>query len=411
MSLTKIKSLLPYLGLLALISLFVFVYTWQTYALFTSRVSGGNDFFSRYVAWRAWVFEGRNPYSDEVTKEIQIDINGHTALPGEDENALIYPWYAFLVQWPFIFLPWNWARALYMVVCQIFIVLGFALTAKLLNWQPPRLAFAFTAVWAIFFYPEARGVILGQIVITQYLFMALALWLMHAKRDGWAGICLALSTVKPPPVVFAVLFLLLFAGVRRRLRLVWAFGLTLIGFALLGFLLLPTWLSDWLYRAFRYPSYTVGQPPVWLLTHQWTHWGDGWELLLSLICLAGMGLAWLVAFRRKDEAAFHWAFGVTFVVTDLILVRSATTSYIFLLFPIYLVFAALRRTWPRWGTWGMIGLQVAGLVGLWWLFLVTVQGDQEQPIMFVPLPVLLALVLGLGYRWLIDDDREAQVTI
>jgi hypothetical protein len=411
MSITKINRLPLYLSLLALLGLFLFIYTWQTYTLFTSHDAGGNDFFSRYVAWRAWVFEGHNPYSDQVTQEIQIDINGHPARPGEDENALIYPWYAFLVQWPFIFLPWKWARALYIVTCQIFIVAGLGLTAKLLNWQLSRLAFAVTAVWAIFFYPEARGILLGQIVITQYIFMALALWLMHEKHDGWAGICLAFSTVKPPPVIFAILFLLLFAAVRRRFRLIWAFGLTLTVFALVGFSLLPTWLGDWLYRAFRYPSYTVGQPPVWLLTHEWTHGGDGWELLLSLLFLIGMGLAWLVAFKRKDEAAFHWAFGVTFVVTDLILLRSATTSYIFLLFPIYLIFAALTHTWPRAGMWGMIGLQVVGFISLWWLFISTVQGNQEQPIMFVPLPVVLALVLGLGYRWLIEDNRQAQVTI
>jgi len=411
MSITKNNRPLLYLILLALLSLFLFFYTWQTYVLFTSRDAGGNDFFSRYVAWRAWVFEGRNPYSDDVTREIQIAINGHPARPGEDENALIYPWYAFLVQWPFLFLPWKWARAVYIVLCQIFIVAGLGLTAKLLNWQLSRVAFALTAVWAIFFYPEARGILLGQIVITQYLCMALALWLMQKKHDGWAGICLALSTVKPPPVVFAILFLLLFACVRRRFKLVWSFGFTMLAFTLLGFSLLPTWLGDWFYRAFRYPSYTVGQPPVWLLTHEWTHWGDGWELLFSLLFLTGMGLAWLVAFKRKDEAAFHWAFGVTFVVTDLILVRSATTSYIFLLFPIYLIFAALTRTWPRRGTWGMLGLQLIGFISLWWLFIVTVQVNQEQSIMFVPLPSLLALGLGFGYRWLIEDNRQTQVTI
>ena len=83
-------------------------------------------------------------------------------------------------------------------------------------------------------------------------------------------------------MVFAILFLLLWACVRRRFKFVWSFGLTLTAFLLAGFVFLPTWLGDWFYRAFRYPNYTVGQPPVWLLTHEWTHLGDGWELLLSL---------------------------------------------------------------------------------------------------------------------------------
>ena len=55
MTITKINRLPLYLSLLALLGLFLFVYTWQTYTLFTNHDAGGNDFFSRYVAWRAWV--------------------------------------------------------------------------------------------------------------------------------------------------------------------------------------------------------------------------------------------------------------------------------------------------------------------------------------------------------------------
>ena len=78
---------------------------WGTYEFFTRRYNGGNDFYSRYLAWRAFILEGRNPYSDEVTRSIQLAVNGRLASPGEDENALIYPWYAVVVQWPFVLMP------------------------------------------------------------------------------------------------------------------------------------------------------------------------------------------------------------------------------------------------------------------------------------------------------------------
>ena len=176
------------LGLIVLLLVVGVFYTWGTYQYFTRPFNGGNDFFSRYVAWRAFLLQGRNPYSDDVTHEIQLAMNGRLALPGEDENALIYPWYAVVVQWPFVFMPWPWARAVYLVLCQVFIVAGLALTSRLLRWKLSPVLLSVTALWAIMFYPEGRGIVLGQIVVTQYLSGVLAVWLLQQRREGWAGL-------------------------------------------------------------------------------------------------------------------------------------------------------------------------------------------------------------------------------
>jgi hypothetical protein len=385
------------------------LYVWGTYQFYTSRYNGGNDFFSRYVAWRAFLLEGHNPYSDEVTHTIQLAINGRLALPGEDENALIYPWYAVVLQWPFVFMPWPWARAVYMVLCQVFIATGLGFTAQLLHWKLPPLLFTATALWAVLFYPEGRGLILGQIVITQYFLTVLTLWLLQQKHEVWAGVCLALTTARPTAVFLLVPFLLLWALWRRRFRFVAACLITLTLLCAAGFWLLPTWLTDWLYRLGRYPAYTIGQSPVWLLAHQVLPLGVAGEVVLTLVCLAGLGWAWWRVRQGPGEEAFHWALGVTLVVSDLVVPRSATTNYIFLLFPTYLIFAALCRTWPRAGRWVMLALELGSLVGLWWLFFVTVQGDVEAAIMYIPSVVCLGLALGLGYRWLIVDNRRAKI--
>ncbi len=387
------------------------LYVWGTYEFFTRRYNGGNDFYSRYVAWRAFLLEGRNPYSDEVTRSIQVAINGRPAQPGEDENALIYPWYAVVVQWPFVYLPWPWARALYMVLCQVFIVAGLALTAQLLHWKLSPALFASTAVWAVLFYPEGRGLILGQLVITQYILTVLALWLLREKREVLAGVCLALTTVRPTAVFLLVPFLLLYGLARRRFRFVLACLIALIVFFLAGFIFLPSWLADWLYRMGRYPAYTIGQSPVWLLAHRALPLGTAGEWLLTLACVGGLGWAWWQACRPARDDAFFWALGVTLVVSDLVVPRSATTNYIFLLFPIYLVFAALGRNWPRAGPWVVLALEAISLAGLWWLFAATVQGDVEQPIMFIPLLVVVGLALAAGYRSLVTDNRRAEVAL
>jgi hypothetical protein len=397
------------LGLIILLLVVGVFYTWGTYQYFTRPFNGGNDFFSRYVAWRAFLLQGRNPYSDDVTHEIQLAVNGRLALPGEDENALIYPWYAVVVQWPFVFMPWPWARAVYLVLCQVFIVAGLALTSRLLRWKLSPVLLSATALWAIMFYPEGRGIVLGQIVVTQYLFGVLAVWLLQQRREGWAGLCLALTTVRPTAVFLFVPFLLCYALAVRRWRFIASTGISLAVLFLSGFIFLPTWFTDWLYRMSRYPSYTIGQSPVWLLTHQATALGSIWEWLLTLFCLALMGVAWWRAARVAGGAAFHWALGVTLVVSDLIVPRSATTNYIFLLFPTYLIFAALSRQWPRASGWLIAAIELVSLVGLWWLFAATIRGDVEQPIMYIPLPVALGLALALGSRWLVADNRRAEI--
>jgi hypothetical protein len=298
-----------------------------------------------------------------------------------------------------------------MVLCQVFVVAGLGLTAQLLRWKLPPLLFALTALWAVLFYPEGRGILLGQIVITQYILSVLALWLLHRKHDAWAGVCLALTTVRPTAVFLLAPFLLIYGLWRRRLRFVAACLIALAVLFAAGFLFLPSWLTDWLYRMGRYPAYTIGQSPVWLLTHQALPLGAAGEVFVTAICLGGLGWAWWRACRLPGDEAFHWALGVTLVISNLVVPRSATTNYIFLLFPTYLIFAATCRAWPRAGGWVAAGLELFSLAGLWWLFAATVRGDVEQPIMFIPQVVVLGLALAGGYRWLVADNRRMEVAL
>ena len=57
----------------------------------------------------------------------------------------------------------------------------------------------------------------------------------------------------------------------------------------------------------------------------------------------------------------------------------------------------MARAWGRRGTWVVIGLMVVSLVGLWALFLATIEGYFETAPVYYPFP-LFALVL-LGWLW------------
>ena len=62
-----------------------------------------------------------------------------------------------------------------MVLCELFIALGVILTARMADWRPPMPLMAVTLLWAVLFYPEARGIIRGLSLVhtTGHLFRAI----------------------------------------------------------------------------------------------------------------------------------------------------------------------------------------------------------------------------------------------
>jgi hypothetical protein len=382
------------------------LYTWGTWRYFTTVVPGGNDFMAHYSVWEAYFRKGLNPYSDEAALYSQNAIRGRPALPGEDQNRLTYPFYSFIVHAPFIIFDYPLARALYMTLLQGALIAGVALTLHLHGWRPKPWLLAAVVVWTALHYPEARGIILGQFAIVGFAAVVGALYCLRADWDAAAGCLLVVATVKPTLVFLVIPFLLLWAAAQRRWRFVAAFAATLGGAMVLSWLMLPSWLGDWLARIGDYPSYTVGQSPVWLLAHQALPFlGAGGEVLITAALLGSLAWSWWRAARASERAAeFQWTLGWTLLVSALVVPRSATTNYVMLLLPTLWVLAALERR-VRGGGWLVLAILVISLVGNWWLHFATVVGNQEQPILYVPWPLLLGLSLLAGRRWLMQGVR------
>lgn len=380
-------------------------YTWAVWQYFTLPVPGGNDFLARYTAWTAYFKLGLNPYSDAATLYTQQAFYGRPALPGEDLQRLTYPFYSVLVHGPFTLLDYALARAVHITVLQAAIVLGVALTLRVMQWRPPVWLLALLVGWALLDYHMARGVILGQVAIFGFLSLAGALALLARGRDAAAGMVLVLATVKPPLVFLVVPFLVLWALARRRWRFLAGFFGLLAALCLGSFALLPTWFGDMLRRIQEYSSYTVGQSPLWVITHEW--WpglGAPVEWALLAVCGAWLLWAWWRALVRRPESRpeFHWALAVTLVVSNLVVSRSATTNYVLLLVPTLWVFALLAAH-GRAGRALLLAVLAGALVGPWWLHFATVVGNQEQASMFFPWPAALLLVLTLERRWLLRE--------
>ncbi len=366
---------------------------YATYIVFTSKFPGANDFYSRWAGGRAFLVDGLNPYSDEVTHRIQLGMYGHLAEEGTDQVAFAYPLYTI-----YLFLPlslissYPQAQAIWQVILEVALLMGVFFTFRTYRWQPRPWLLAVTCSWSILFYPGARSIILGQFAIVVFAFIALALWAVKEGKDILVGLCLALSTVKPQMVFLLIPLILLWAICRQRWRMVGSFTISMIVLVLSSLLLVPTWIADFFSWMSKYPSYTAIGSPIWTLTHYFfPQLGKPVEIVISLLVLGYLLYTWQ-GVVDGSWLEFDWVVAMTLIVTNLIALRTATTNYVVLLMPILIVFKTLDQRFQRRGAMLIALIELLLLVGFWLLFAVTVAGNYEHPIMYLPLPIGLWLI-------------------
>jgi len=107
--------------------------------------------------------------------------------------------------------------------------------------------------------------------------------LIRDGKDEAAGILLAISTIKPQNVVLLIGFLLFWAIINKRYRLIGYFLGSMIVFVGFSTLLIPDWLVQNIREVIRYPSYN---PPGTVGAVMFSWWGDiGQRLSIGLSAL------------------------------------------------------------------------------------------------------------------------------
>jgi len=373
---------------------------------FSEELPGGNDFLGRWMGARYWVQDGISPYDPRVSRASQQLIYGRAVdrEAGEDIQDFLYPFPAMIFFAPFGALPYTLARAIWMTILEIGLPILALIGIAIADWKPRRGVLISLLLFSVLWYQGTRAIIIGQFAVIEALLMAGALLAVKRGRDPLAGILLGLSIAKPQMAVLLIPFVFLWAAYARRwLIIAWGVG-TIAGLLAVSVLLLPDWPLMWLRQLIEHPTYTVIGPPVEILA-------DAFPSMSGVIAVALGGALALYLFWEWAKAAgkpdrwFQWTAALTIVITNLVAFRTATTNYVVLLPALCLVFAVLA---DRWGTKGdvVILLMMAFiLVGTWALFLATVEGNVEHPIMYLPLPILTLLGLWWARWWAIRAVR------
>src|ERR1700693_2112084 len=272
-----------------------------------------SDLYPRWLGARELLLHHRDPYSNDVTREIQAGYYGRPLDPArpddpKDQQGFAYPVYVVFLLAPTTTLPFSAVQAGFRSLLLIITIATVPLWLRALRWRPSRTTTSMLIVLAIGSFPALQGIKLQQLSLVVSGLIALCAVLLTSGHLLLAGIVLAMATIKPQLVwpLAAWLILWTISDWRRRQRFLWGFILTVA--ALLGGAeyLLPGWLTKFRQAISAYRQYTGGAGSLLdvLVT-------PGWGRAISgLILLALAAVCWRLRRGAGGGGAFFLATGL-----------------------------------------------------------------------------------------------------
>jgi hypothetical protein len=407
-----VVALLCALAMLGYITLILIPH--QVAASAARGVPRGNlsDLYPRWLGTRELLQHGRNPYSAEVTREIQIGYYGVALTPDspiKDQQGFAYPLYVVFLLAPLTLFPFDVVQPLFGWALLGLTALSVPLWLRAVGWTQPRPALGAAVLLAAGSRPALQGWALEQLTLLVAALLAAAAACLTVGDGGWgvgvgsarsndpaplpdpklptphppspipqllAGALLAVATSKPQVTALLVagLAVWVLGHWRARQGLAWGFLGTLAVLLAGAFLLLPGWLGDFRAALAAYQQYTDGHSLLWI-------WADvglgrllpaGVEPVTNALAAGLVALALGVWWRTRRAAAgtfpFARALALTLAITLLIIPTWAPYNQPVLLPAILLLVqyrAALWAAGRRWVRWAWVA--AAAMIGWPWL--------------------------------------------
>ena len=329
-----------------------------------------SDLYPRWLGARELLLHHRDPYSSDVTREIQAGYYGRPLdrdrpEDPKDQQGFAYPVYVVFLFAPTITLPFSAVEAGFRWLLLIITMVTVPLWLRALRWRPSITTTATLIILTIGSFPAVQGVKLQQLSLVVSGLIALCVLLLTSNNLLLAGVMLASATIKPQLVwpLAAWLILWTFSDWGRRQRFLWGFGVTM--FALLGGAeyLLPGWITKFRQGIAAYRQYTGGAGSLLdvLVT-------PGWGRVISgLILLELAAVCWRLRRQPAGTSSFSWATALVLAATVVIVPMVAPYNQLLLLPAIFLLIQHAKSNWKRRGLM-RLAYVISGLVVFWpWL--------------------------------------------
>ena len=232
-----------------------------------SGYSFGNDFYQVWLTSRALFAQKQNPYSPDMTREIQIGLYGRPLdpnRPGDFVDLRVFPYPAFtdLLFWPASQFPFTVVRVLVPIVLLALTIASVMFWLNAMNWSLDWRWVTLITLLTLSSYSALEGLYAGQLGVLVAFLLAGAFAALKHQRFLLAGFLLSLTTIKPQVAFLPTIYLVCWASHDLRRRKSFLTGLFSTVFLLLmaSLVALPNWIPSWLRTVWAYRHYTT--PPL-----------------------------------------------------------------------------------------------------------------------------------------------------
>jgi hypothetical protein len=326
-----------------------------------------SDLYPRWVGARELLLHHRDPYSSEVTREIQLGYYGrlldseHADDP-KDEQRFAYPVYVVFLLAPTVKLPFSAVQAGFKWFLIVLTGASVLLWLRALRWRPSMITTAILVVLVLSSFPAVQGIKLQQLSLVVSGLVAGSAALLAGGHLVLAGILLGIATIKPQLVLPVAGGLLLWAvgDWRRRQQFVWSFLLAMAALVGAGEIILPGWIGRFREAVAAYRQYTGGAGSLLdvLITPAWG------GVLAGIITLALAVVCWRLRRADPESEVFHLVLALMLAVTVVIVPMVAPYNQLLLLPAILLIVRHWNNLWRRNAVTRWVSV-VAGAVVLW----------------------------------------------
>lgn len=269
----------------------------------------GGDLYPIWLTTHELLFHHRNPYTNEMTRDIQTGLFGRTLDPRrsgdqpEHYRAFSYPLYTDVIGTPLTWLSFRQVQFALAFVSPLLVAVGVWLWLLAFDLHADATSTAAVLLLTLTSYAVLEALFAQQPAIIVGVSLAAMGASLRRERYLLAGVFLALSAIKPQLMLLLAVWLLLWAVSEwgRRRTLIFGFVLTLALLLGASELVLSGWFADWRSALVEYRQYT--EPPLaQFVLGKWL----GGAIEVALLVL-GAGVCW----RTRHAAVMSRDFALT----------------------------------------------------------------------------------------------------
>ena len=381
-----------------------------------------SDLYPRWLGARELLRHGRDPYSAEVTREIQAGYYGRpldASRPEDpiDQQAFAYPVYIVFYMAPTIHLGFGTVQRAFFWILVGVTAASVLLWLRLLDWKVAPWVQAALLALTLGSLPVLQALKLQQLTLLVAAMCAAAIVLLVAGRPLAAGVVLALSTIKPQLALPLLLWLALWSlgDLRRRYHWAASFLFCMAVLVAASEWLLPHWIERFWHATVAYRQYAQAIPMLEAILPY--PWGRLVEVLFVTMTV-------LLCFKRirqaEDTLAFQESTCLVLSMTALIVPKFALYNQV-LLIPAILLIARDRRTISEGSFISRALLIIVGILLAWpWFWSTVLAGlsfalppEAVERAWAVPLWTLPQIPMGVAalmlihhYQWTFAASAE-----